>query len=208
MKKLTPLLLGSLMAASSLQAGFYLRGGLFYHELDDIEVSGLSEFASDLSANAGFTAAVGYQFTALRLEAEINYQDADIGNTSYIELITSGELERSSIFANLLFEMPGTPFFEPYLGAGVGVSDIQLDYSAALNPLNNSNDVAFNSSADESLFGFQLMAGVRFSLMDTVSVYAGYRYLLLESVTVNEGSYTLSPQEGSHLIEIGAGLGF
>lgn len=206
MKKLISVLVVCSCLAGSLQAGFYGRAALLYNSPNDITVSGASEtFSSAIDDSFGFSAALGFKFSAFRLEAEVNRLDTNIKDTDLANIITSGDYERTSFFGNVLFELPFLPMVKPYVGGGVGMSRVKVDYSKLVF---GSVADSFTSSASESLWGYQIMAGVRISLFNTFTAYAGYRYMNLEAISRTEGNFSVRARNGTHLYELGVGIGF
>lgn len=187
--------------------GFYARGGLFYNDADSISIEGLSEdYQSGIDNSTGVNLAVGLKFSVLRLEGEVSYLSSDIKNTDFSEVITSGDFERTSFFGNVLVELPIVPMLKPYVGAGIGFSDVQVDFNNVAGGA--SAEESFRVNSDDTRFSFQVMAGVRFSLFQTVSVYGGYRYLNVDGLSRSESGYTVNTDDGNHIFEIGAGIGF
>lgn len=200
---LTLLPLGIL--AAQAQAGLYVRGGLLYYSLEEIKVSAQNlDYQAAFDDAVGFNVAVGMKVSALRIEGEVNYLGSDISNINLAELATSGDYERMSFFANALFEIPFTPLFEPYIGAGVGVTDVSVDFMGVFT---DGSDT-IQSSADNYQLSYQVMAGVRLSVMDTVSIYAGYRYVNIDGLAFSDEGYELKASNGSHIFEVGVGIGF
>jgi opacity protein-like surface antigen len=206
MKKLALILTTLALSSSIASAGFYLRAGTFYASPESINVDGIArDYSTALDSSMGFNACVGFKLSVLRIEAEFNYMDSNIKDVDIAGLISSGKYERASFFANVLFEIPFTPLIEPYVGVGVGLSNVSVDFRQAITgDLANS----FSSSADNMQFSVQAMAGLRFSLFDTVSIYAGYRYINADALTFTDNNYQLKAQGGSHVFEVGVGLGF
>lgn len=190
-----------------LQADLYVRGGLFYNDTDSISIEGLSEdYQSGIDNSTGANLAVGMKLSVLRLEGEVTYLDTDIANTNFAEVVTSGNYERMSFFGNVLVEFPMVPLIKPYLGAGIGWSDVQVDFNNDAG--NSSLEDSFDISANDTNFSYQVLAGIRFSLLGTVSVYGGYRYLKVDGLSASESGYTVNTDDGNHLFELGVGIGF
>jgi opacity protein-like surface antigen len=205
MKKLITLL-GLIAISTSAMGGIYFRGGLFYANPQSIQVEGQSLYASAIESSAGLTAALGYKFSMLRLEGELNYMDAKLKDTSLNEVVTSGDYERLTVFANFLVEPPIIPFLKPYIGVGIGLSQIDMDFRSLAQT--GSLEQSFSTSRKNSTYSMQALAGVRFSVANTVSIYAGYRYLKVEGLRYSEGTADWKAKGGSHIFEAGVGFGF
>jgi len=200
-------LLSFITLCQSTYAGFYVKGGLLYNSPDDIEVKGANNYTSVLDNSLGFTGAVGYKLSYLRIEGELNFFDSKISGNDLEGINTAGNLEKTSIFANAYFEIPGTPIIEPYIGAGIGITQVDFDFQTnAEAPA--VPELAFSSSYDDSILSFQLMAGLRFNLIDSVEIYAGYRYISTQSLSFTDTNYSLNPGDGQNVFEVGFGFGF
>lgn len=205
MKKLL-ILLGLIVLSTSAMGGLYFRGGLFYANPQSIQVEGQSLYAAAIESSAGFTAALGYKFSMFRLEGELNYMDAKLKDTSLTDVVTSGDYERLTAFANVLLELPLIPMFKPYVGVGIGVSQIDMDFRSLAQT--GSLEQSFSTSRKNSSYSIQALAGVRFSLFNTASIYAGYRYMVLEGLSYTEAAANWKAKGGSHIFEAGLGFGF
>jgi opacity protein-like surface antigen len=206
MKKFLLPLIACAVGTLPLHAGLYLRGGLLYQQPADIKIAGVQDYKAGIDSALGGNLAIGGKVSVLRLEGEIQYFKSDIKDSSLADVMTSGDLTSSTLFANVLFEIPFTPMIEPYVGVGIGINKVDIDLRNLAST--GSLEQSFTSSADSHRYGIQAMAGVRISFWETVSVYAGYRYVHLESLSFVEGSYNLKAKGGSHMFEIGLGLGF
>ena len=205
--KMKPLfILLFLTISGSLFADLYLRGGLYYASSEDISVKSTEDFVTSAEGNVGFNIAAGYQLSYFRLEGEFSTLSRDVGGVSSDLISAAGSLDRNSVFANILFEFPATPFIEPYVGAGVGLS--QLDFSMQSGITVGGQEFEFSGAQDDTVLSFQLMAGLRFSLRDNFSIYAGYRYFSTESIAISETGYSVDADNATGLVELGVGFGF
>lgn len=121
------------------------------------------------------------------------------------EIVTAtdriGSFVSHNLFANLYLDFAGTGALTPYVGAGVGLGFAEVDYGSvwARNPdpgairtgagLPNADEIRQNlagttSVADEeltdTLFGYQLMAGVDYRLTDHLSAGLKARWVRFE----------------------------
>lgn len=206
MKKLLLTAVIAMTLAHGVHAGLYARGGLMFNSPRDISIKGIaSDYNAALDSSAGFNIAVGGKLSIFRVEGEINYFDTNIKDVDVSGVIASGDFRRTSFFANALLEIPFTPIVEPYVGVGIGVSQVKIDFAGLASGGGGSS---FTSSADSSQFSYQLMAGLRFSFFEMVSIYGGYRYLNVDGLSFTEGSYQINSKNGAHIWEIGVGIGF
>lgn len=190
------------MCAVSATAGITFRGSLLYNSPGDLDFSGSQEFKSSLDSGLGASLALGYKFSILRIEAEAMTMKNDVGGNSLSAAASNGDLNRVIFFANAVVDVP-FPILDPYIGLGLGFGKADLDYDLSLN-----NTTTFSLSEDESTYGAQLMAGVRFGLFETVNVAVGYRYLYLDSVDLKALGERADYGGGEHIFELSVGIGF
>lgn len=159
-------------------------------------------FDLDTGVLAGLS--VGYALNGLRLEAEYLYRrhkgeslpltvPGDPKQQEFVQRDEEvGALRGSHFFANLYYDFHGriSPTLTPYLGLGVGLMAMEIDYSATsvrtgdrqrmLDLGRNPNAAGLTSAADEvlsdTLFGYQLMAGLDYALSDRLSLGVKVRF--------------------------------
>lgn len=149
--------------ASSVAAAPYVSGSFGLVSASDSTLSGESGTAGDLSMDSGFgfLAAVGNNFDGLRGEAEIAYRINDLNKTSSGP--ATGEITSLSVLGNLLVDFAISENVRPFLGAGMGLA--QIDSGSA--DLNKAND---------TVFAYQLIAGIGFPLTHITTIDLQYRY--------------------------------
>lgn len=108
--------------------------------------------------------AAGYDFGPARLEIEGSYRrnSADRVEFAGVKVDADGDLEIFTLLANVYadFNFGGTS--TPYLGAGIGYADVELE------------------DRDDDVLAGQLAAGVIFPVSSNVSVDLGYRFMMTE----------------------------
>ncbi|KZK73541.1 MAG: hypothetical protein A3K90_01710 [Pelodictyon luteolum] len=133
----------------------YATGSLGLAMLQDSDV----EFAGDRSYNTGYSlsGALGLRSGEYRIEGELGYQQNGIESLG-------DDVSILSFFGNgyLDFEMASSPF-TPYLTAGFGLASI--------------DDSSGPGSVDDTVFAWQLGAGVGYRFADNMLVDVRYRYL-------------------------------
>lgn len=182
MKKFNPSILAALFVCSlSVSAfagdpGFYagLTAGLIVPSDVRLSYPGVSV---DVSRKVGYAVggAAGYDFGAdVRAEAEIGYKTNDTsewksGNNASVYNSTITAL---TFMANAYYDIRTRHSFGvmPYVGGGVGVAH-----------LSNSNGVLPGGTkilldANDTVFAYQVGAGVAYDVSSKVSMDVGYRY--------------------------------
>ena len=134
----------------------------------DIRESG-GPGTGELTYDPGFAigAVGGYNFGAGRIEAEIGYKVADTDEVTIDGLGTAsldGDLSVLSFMGNGYIDFPASPTVKPFLMAGIGMANIEAD-------LDGSDE------EDDTVFAYQVGAGVGFSLNKDVTLDLSYRYM-------------------------------
>ncbi|MGB3710786.1 MAG: outer membrane beta-barrel protein, partial [Erythrobacter sp.] len=198
------IVIGMAMASTALTAPAMARDGQWYIQgdggvmiVEDIDLD-VDDVAGDASADTeigyDFGGAVGYDFGAFRLEAEASYREADIdeleGGTlglqagddfdddddiAFGNFPADGEVNALSFMINGLFDFGDDDGLQGFAGGGVGVARVDLD-----GTVQTSGPGAFDDS--DTGFAWQLLAGVRAPLTDSIDVGLKYRYFNAESV--------------------------
>ena len=208
MKKFNPFILAGLfvcllsVSAFAGDPGFYagVNAGLIVPS--DVRVSSPG-FSADVSRKVGYAigGAAGYDFgTNVRAEAEISYKAND---TSELKNGNSATGYNSSItalnfMANAYYDIHAVHSFGvmPYVGGGVGVAR-----------LSNSNGVVAGGSSSDTVFAYQVGAGVAYDVSSNVTMDVGYRYFGTSDAKFNENaSNIVTMKYDSH--NILAGLRF
>src|SRR5688572_4367067 len=102
-------------------ASVYVKAAGLYNRPNDIEVSNASAFKASLKNNVGFSAAVGYKLSLLRLEAEGQFlRNRAESNTTSGTLLggvisTAGTIKESTGFVNALVDLPTFFRLTPYI---------------------------------------------------------------------------------------------
>jgi opacity protein-like surface antigen len=170
--------------------------------------------------------AAGYKMGAWRYEAEVSHSNNDVDTHSGVtagggaigaadasilvsgaqnlgvtvaDLVADGQgsVTNTALFANVYrdFAYDGSAF-GAYLGAGVGISNVEIDYSPSATTIIDDS---------ETVLGFQLMAGSTYAVNDTTTVYAGYRYRQTSDVEVDVSLFpaTLEIENSANIVEVG-----
>lgn len=165
MKLRLPLLLaGVLFAASATSAmaqGAYIgvSGGVTFVHESDVDFAGGSD---DLTYDAGgaFNIAAGMKMNQMRGELEFGYKEADFDE--FNDVPVDGDLSVMSYMANGYYDFMPVSGFTPFLGAGIGF--VNGEFSSG------------GVEDDDTVFGYQLMAGASFRMSPAVNLDVSYRF--------------------------------
>lgn len=193
---LTALLMSSFAVGAMAAEGPYLSGNLGITMPTDSDVSEAG-ISGEISYDAGFAigAALGYNFGVGRVEGEIGYKTADADEIEVDGLGSAsidGDMSVFSVMANGYIDLNASPTVKPYLMAGIGMANVALD----------SNDVDVDD--DDTVFAYQVGAGVGFALNNKVTLDIGYRYMGTEDPEI-EGT---DVEYGSHNVLAGVRVQF
>jgi len=191
---LTALLMSCFAVGAMAAEGPYLSGNLGVTMPTDSDVS---EGGIEIKYDTGYAigAALGYNFGAGRLEGELGYKSADIDEVSVSGLgsaSVNGDLSVLSLMGNGYLDFNVNPTVKPYVMAGIGMANVALD----------SNDLDVDD--DDTVFAYQVGAGVGFALNNKVTLDLSYRYMGTEDANIDGADV----EYGSHNILAGVRVQF
>lgn len=128
----------------------------------------------DPGINLGGTA--GYDFGIFRLEGELSYKEGEIANISdkagtYRYRNVDGTLGALGMMFNAFFDLRNASPVTPYLGGGIGFAAMHL--SDTFVP---GDRLPIYQEDDDSVFAYQVGAGLEVALNPRLSLDFGYRY--------------------------------
>lgn len=158
-------------AAQSYYAGVY--GGASISHDSDTTVSTLPGVPFTVTTNIGYALGgfAGYEFgNGFRVEGELAYRRNSLDEQSALGTTfqMQGDAATLALMANGIYEFQsGASAFAPYLGAGIGVARFSLIDAGVVGSTPEDND--------DTVFAYQLIAGVGYDLSPTLTVFADYR---------------------------------
>jgi len=212
------LALGAISVSSqAAEPGWYLGSTLSSIDVDDAQFNSNSLGPRNLTINSdsdvGFGGSVGYRFAGnslggIRLEGEFLYSEQDVEQINFNGNVfnqsqgsVDGEIEVLSGFINIAQEFDGLGYLRPYVGVGIGITQLEADF--AYNP----NLTANIDSDDDTAFSYQAFVGVDVDLSDRFTGYIDYRRIETDDLELNRfgggaGGPATTLQEGE--IEVDA----
>lgn len=142
-----------LSVASSALAAPYVSGAFGMVSVNDADVSGNPSGEQSFDPGFGFIAAVGNEFDGLRGEFEMAYRNNDLDNPG------NGDISSLAVMGNLLVDLALSESVRPFLGAGIGLANVDLD-----------------GDEDDTVFAYQAIAGLGFPLTHVTTLDLQYRY--------------------------------
>ena len=171
-------------------------------------------------------AVAGYQWKAVRLEAEYFYRTTNVQATAVPTSATYDPRDETQLafvqdridtvsghhgFVNLYYDVPLSPAWTVYLGAGIGVAAVDVQYSTNWQRSEDPDEIqVFDPSTPEglalntklagtasydrsvmqdTLMGYQVLAGVDYRLTDHLSIGLKARWTDLNQFR-DEAPYT------------------
>lgn len=169
-------LLAALAISSTVQAqditqpkGLYIGAGIGASIPSEAKITGPGvSTEAELDAFVAAMATLGYSYSNnLRSEIELAYRQNDVAKVG--TSTGSGDYTTINPMLNLYYDFPGMGRFTPYLGAGVGLANLDL---GSVSPVDGSR-------LDDSdwVYAYQGIAGIGYQLTNNVGLFADYRYL-------------------------------
>ena len=186
MKKIYSLLAAALItgfcAAPASAGQTYISGNVGSSWMNDTK-----DGAFTYGMNNGVTAlaAIGMRENCYRFEGELGYQTNSVdqlhgpfGTSNF-----TGDIEVWSVLANAYYDIYTGGGVKPYLTAGVGAARVQFE---GLNFQDAPQGPGW--SEHDSVFAYQLGAGVAIPISKGVKLDARYRYFSTAEFTLNNGN--------------------
>lgn len=186
-----------LMASFSFAAvGPYVSGQVGATFLQDADFSASGGLTGETSFDTGFNLGVagGYDFGPARVEGEVAYRLNDVDEYQVNGLGTfagDGDVSTLSLMANGFWDIETGSRVTPYLGAGIGVAQVSMD------------DPSVPMDDDDTVFAYQLAAGVAFDLNPSLALDLGYRYFATSDPEFDDAAGTFETEYMSHNLSLG-----
>lgn len=165
-KALTSLSLLSMTAFTPLIAeekGAYFVGSIGYGQMQDIDIAaslGGGEFNFDTGFSGEF--GIGYDFGKIRTEFTYDATNTDL--TTVQGVTTDIGVDVSTWMVSAAYDWRSDKKWQPYLGAGVGQSTIEVDLAKTIKSVAVVVD-------DDNITSFKFKAGVNYAADENLDVY-------------------------------------
>lgn len=185
---------------STAHAGWYSESSLLNSDLDDTSLSSTGrEVNVEFDEDIGFSSAIGFEYSnGLRLEGEYLSTDNDtetvnFNGNNFSGSAARGSVETESLFFNIIKSFNHESTYSPYVGVGVGYTDVESSISYGNGP------AAINDS--DEVFSYQFLAGLDVAFTSQLSGFVEYRFVGTEDVSLNRfgggpGGLQTTTQEG------------
>lgn len=182
MKKIIVTAVGCAMILSlssvAHSAGPYVSGNLGLAVASDSDVTDSTvpattmEIESDNGLALGVAAGYGFANNT-RLEGEIAYQKNDLDKARLlgVDVGLTGDTSSLALLLNGYYDFVNKSPMTPFISAGVGLARVDI------NDMNVPGSGIPNANDDDTVFAYQLGAGVGCAVSAKVSLDVKYRYL-------------------------------
>jgi len=181
MKKTFFMIIGCTMLLSissiAYSAGPYISGnlGLAIASDSDVTDSTVPGITLDIESDSGLAlgVAVGYGLgNNTRIEGEIAYQKNDLDKASLlgVDVDLTGDTSSLALLLNGYYDFATESAFTPFISAGLGFAKVEInDFNVPGSGLPSSND-------DDTVFAYQVGAGVGYAVNEKTTLDVKYRY--------------------------------
>jgi opacity protein-like surface antigen len=158
--------------------GIYISGGVgaSIFENSEIEEPGSPTVETGFKTGLILGAAIGYDFGIVRVEGQVGYLMNDIDEFTALGVTVDGEgdVNAISFLVNGFFDIETKSPFTPYFGGGIGIANVDIEVDSISG---GGIFIPINESADDTVFAFQLGAGVGYAINESVTLDFSYRFI-------------------------------
>ncbi|MDX1431755.1 MAG: outer membrane beta-barrel protein [Gammaproteobacteria bacterium] len=198
---LSALLLTLSQSAAAQTYDWYSAAGAGLSFLSDTDSSqGGFTITSEFATSGAGYGAVGRVFDSFRAEAEVfvSVNEFDKLQGGGLSVGASGNVQTIAFMANGYYDFSTGSKWRPYIGGGIGVA------SVAVNDLEAQGILIADD--DDTVFAYQLKAGVAYQFTERWEGTLGYRYFGSDDGDFVDSSGAAFTSDGLelHVVEIGA----
>ncbi len=162
----------STSAYSAEETSLYVSGNFGWANLSDAEATDSDPATSnyDIKSHDGFAlgAALGYDFGYTRIEGELAYQNNSLDKAS----TASGDVDLTNAIDSLAFLVNG---YWDFTNDTPWTSFVSVGLGAAL--VNVDDETVYLGDDYDTVFAYQVGAGVGYAVNEALTVECKYRYL-------------------------------
>ena len=170
----------ALSTVAEARDGFYLtaRGGKTWFNLNrkDDAISKSADLSFDPVGM--YSGAVGYKYRYFRGEIEYIWREGSEEDAIVNGIVTStSEVEAESLMLNMYFDLMPNYWISPFVGGGIGYS--QITYT-------NSSPRLGQKTTEDDKFSWQIGGGLTIRINKCLNIDGGYRYYTLGKIEEGE----------------------
>ena len=185
--------------------GPYVGGHIGGALADDADVSNanLAGISAEIQMDMGLALgiAAGYTFGSTRLEGEISYQKNDmdsVGVDGIGSAPLSGDMTSLAFLINGYYDFKDDGPVSSFISAGIGMANVEVDN------LNIPGSGLPNFSDDDTVFAYQIGAGIGYAVTKQITLDLKYRYFA--TLDPDFGGY--EAEYSSHNVSLGVRVAF
>ncbi len=173
--------LASLFAPAALADGLYMRLGAGYVHVDEDSFTN-AEFDDGylVSGSIGYNWFFPDNIADLRIELEGAYRDTDLDSISGNS--ANGDAEVYTAMVNGIVDIRTNWVVVPYLGVGFGAAHVKFE--------SDGGGVLATIDDDDTVFAYQVMAGLNYDLSENLAIGFEYRFLETEDFEMTNSAAT------------------
>jgi opacity protein-like surface antigen len=204
---LVVMMLSLLTVPAASAQSWYLGAFGGYSDTDDTAFeTALGTVTTTFDSGVSWGLFLGYDTSRVRFEAELSMREGEVSD----HILggdalpgPTGESRSLAVLGNLIYDFNRDGAVQPYIGAGLGWTDVEFDnFGVAPIP-----DVLKDS---DSSLAYQLLAGIGIPLGDKWDLFLDYRWFAADSLslTVSEAAGAVSSDVDYEVQDIAVGLRF
>jgi opacity protein-like surface antigen len=188
------LLVGLLSATGASAQDWYFGALTSYSDTDDTDFeTAVGTVTTTFDSDMSYALIFGRQLQKVRVEGELFFREADVedhllAGTALPE--STGEASGTSLMANVLYDFNREGTVSPYIGAGLGYTDVDFE-NFGVGPIPSVLEDS------DSSFAYQLLLGLGFNVNEQWTVFLDYRWFAADDLSV-----TVSPAAGATATDI------
>ena len=185
----------ALVFASSYASaeGTYVKGsyGAFLFSDSTVKVQGVGSAELEFDTRLSLSGAVGSDLgNNTRVELELAYSTADLDRVTGPVGATgvAGDVNVWSFLLNCYYDIKSNSLITPFIGGGMGIANIEVDSG---------------SSENDTVFAYQLGAGLGYAVNDSMTFEVGYKYIGTSDTEFQDSGLTFEAEVDSHNFYVG-----
>jgi opacity protein-like surface antigen len=174
------------MESSATHRSIYFRGAIGLQQLQGMEYDiNAGEVRTQYEKAPVYSGAIGYDFGNYTAEVELSSRSNDTDTQTLLGSklpAASGTTESTALMVNAYYETPTDGQWQPYIGLGVGMAQVDLNthQTAGILLLDDGEMVA----------AYQGMIGMQYNFTPQISAFAEYRYFATDTVAITTNTNT------------------
>lgn len=132
---------------------------------------------------------LGYDMGAIRSEAELLYSQIDVTYSMDSDGYFASDEYNVSIltgFMNIYYDIHTNTALTPYIGGGMGLSSVNMEYTSKLN-----GQTFYNKEQRNNNFAWHIGVGASYEISDNMSLDLSYRYMDLGKYKIEDNNLSL-----------------